>query len=188
MSTYIPDHKNKAYQRLPSQFKDKPNIKALLDSLVDQYQGAEDSLSTIQSRLDIDNAEGKHLEFIGRLVGITRSRESDSRFRALIKAKIGRNTSKGNHDSLSFVFNLITESERSEMVELFPATVYQLADNDFRDLVPEEERIEFIRDVYDYMQAVVSAGVKYGFSRDTLWRRFFHLRRSKSWQRIWRFF
>ena len=148
----IEDHVEEGVGHLTSVFKDKEKIKKLATVFLERTQELEDVIYDLYSKRDLNNATGYQLDGLGKIVGIERGGRDDEDYRNLIIAKIGQNTSKGFPENLITVFNLITKSDRSHLLENFIAECEIYGDNDFSDMN--------IEDIYKFCQQVVPAGVK----------------------------
>ena len=105
----INDHLQQAINRLISQYRDRPNINALLKTMVDRIQSVEDTLFDFYGkRLDINVAVGEQLNQIGELVGQDRLGYKDDFYRILIFSKIGINTSQGTVPDLIDIAEIST--------------------------------------------------------------------------------
>lgn len=127
---YIPDHEAKAQDRLAAQFKEKPLIQGFLGAFIAQHQGMEDALKQMLEERTIDTAVGKQLDGIGIIVGEDRQGRADDIYRIALKARIGRNTSEGTPDDVLNVFNLLSGSTQTMLIEL-TAVITLTANVDF---------------------------------------------------------
>ena len=129
---YISDHTDAAYARLAAEFKgdDKPLIQGLLYSFVLQHQGMEDALKQMLEDRTIDTAVGMQLDGIGFIVGEDRQGRTDDVYRIALKARIGRNTSEGTPEDILNVFNLLSGSTKTMLIEL-TAVITLTANVDF---------------------------------------------------------
>ncbi|KNH23932.1 hypothetical protein ACS78_08245 [Priestia megaterium] len=99
-------------------------IFSLLDEEVNQLK---DSFTRIEEWRDLNNAQGKTLDFIGNDVGQKRGKTNDDVYRALIKSKIARDRSDGTFNKVIEVLAQTLNCSPSEF-QLHsadePATVY----------------------------------------------------------------
>ena len=63
---------NKYLDLLPGYEKDKPNLKAFLEVLQKETQGAKDLLVDIRNQFNYEQATGKQLDIIGEWLGLSR--------------------------------------------------------------------------------------------------------------------
>ena len=148
----IEEHVEEGLGHFTSVFKDKENIKKLATVFLERTQELEDVLYDLYSKRDLNNATGYQLDGLGKIVGIERGGRDDDDYRNLIIAKIGQNTSKGFPENLITVFNLITKSDRSHLLENFIAECEIYGNNDFSDMN--------IEDIYKFCQKVLPAGCR----------------------------
>lgn len=66
------DRKEQANNRLIQQYKESPNLVALLESHIDEFQVVDDETMNLLFKRDIDTALGANLDVIGRIVDIER--------------------------------------------------------------------------------------------------------------------
>jgi len=119
---HIHDHVEQALALLLEQFKDKPNLEALVDALVTQVQDLEDVFhALIYERLP-DTAIGAQLEQIGELVGELRGGLSDEDFRRFIRARIQVNLSCGEPERLIGVLKTLTGADNVQLEQCHPTT------------------------------------------------------------------
>lgn len=150
--THTLTHTEDALERLISQFRDKTKIRGFLSGLVQEFQNLEDVAWDLYSKRNLTDAPSDFLNIIGEIVGESRNGRTDEQFRIRIIAKIGRNTSKGTSENIITVFNLLTNSAKSQFYPYHPAHVMLYADHDITSLDTS--------DIYDFTQLVCAAGVK----------------------------
>lgn len=149
----ITDHEDQAVARLASQFRDRDLIAGLVQSFVKQHQGMEDAIDQLLNERLIDTAIGEQLDGFGQIVGEDRQGRADDEYRIALKARMGRNTSEGTPDDVINVFNLLTGSTHTHLVEM--TAVITLTGN--MDFSANATAIK------NFMQKVVSAGVRIGW-------------------------
>lgn len=124
MSDPINNHSDAGVERLIQQYKEKPSLEAILRSLIDQIQDAEDAYQQLLNFRSIDNAFGQTLDLIGSIVGATRlTGESDDNFRLRIRYQVSLNTSEGQPERVLDSYRLITGESFVLIQELYPAAV-----------------------------------------------------------------
>lgn len=117
MIPLIKDHEQQAYGRLLEQFKDKPNVMALLKGWMKGVQTTEDSLFDLLNNRSIQTAIGVQLDNIGKLVGAKRKGRSDESYREFIQLQILINNSEGTPNDILEILSLITNAG---IVKSFP--------------------------------------------------------------------
>lgn len=117
MIPVVKNHEDQAFSRLLEQFKDKPNIEALLKGWMKGVQTTEDSLFDLLNNRSIQTAFGIQLDYIGKIVGIKRGGRSDASYREAIQLQILINTSEGTPDDILEILSLITNAT---IVKSFP--------------------------------------------------------------------
>ncbi len=136
--TQITTHVADAIARLMQQYKDKPNMVALITALVEEIQDAEDGIFPIlEGRLLWDGTKtpaiGNQLDLIGEIVGLKRNNLTDPEYTLFLFATIAENNSDGTIPILkniaSFLFNpttriAIIEFRMAELAfEIYGSTV-----------------------------------------------------------------
>lgn len=109
--TEILTHEEDALKRLLEQFKDKENVRKILEIYLPQIQEIEEAIFDLLFALDIDAMEGAMLDLIGQIVILPRvAGTGDVRYRQLLKAKIGQNISEGDPERIIAIFQILTQS------------------------------------------------------------------------------
>jgi hypothetical protein len=96
----IEDHVERGLARLPSQFRDKPKLKAFLTVLMTPAQPLEDALWQLLTERDIDTAVGDQLDQIGVIVNQPRLGNDDDTYRRFLYVRIAINRSSGTPEEL----------------------------------------------------------------------------------------
>ena len=122
-TTYTPptvtgsiDHVAAALDRLPQQFKGKPNIEALITALVSPANVLEDALQQMLLRFSIDNGEGVQLDNIGNIVGQPRNGLTDASYKRYLRARILTNRSDGKPGTLRKIARLILGTSDGQVI------------------------------------------------------------------------
>lgn len=111
------DHVVNALARLPLQFTDKPNVRAVLTALVTPMQTIEDTIASIIVQRSVNVAAGVTLTMLGTLIGQDRLGITDDEiFRRYVRARIGANKSNGLPVSLYNVARLVLNDSRYKLV------------------------------------------------------------------------
>jgi hypothetical protein len=109
------DHVAGAIGRLREQFKDKPNIVALLSALVRPSQAIENTLQDMLVFRTVDRATGVNLDRLGKIVGQPRNGLVDDDYRRYIRARIAANRSRGTVNDILKVARLIVYSDDASL-------------------------------------------------------------------------
>ena len=96
----VPDHVAAALGRLLEQFKNKPNIAALLSALAAPSQPIENALWQLLTQRALSTGIGAQLDAIGALVGQPRNGLVDADYARYIGARIAVNDSDGRVEDL----------------------------------------------------------------------------------------
>lgn len=121
--TKITDHVSQAQARMLSQYADKTIFKDLIEVLCNGIQTLEDYIYEFYGLLDIDTAHNSWLDLIGEIVGQPRYNTTDEIYRALIRAKIGQNSSDGTYEYIMSIFKILTGSVTVKLTELDYASI-----------------------------------------------------------------
>lgn len=119
--TIISDHADQAKARRLEQFKQSPNLAAILDAFSAQAQDYEDAVHPMLALLDIDTMVDDQLDKIGELVNEPRAGATDANYRLAIRAKIAVIIGSGTPDELIELFDTLTGSTTIDYLELYPA-------------------------------------------------------------------
>jgi hypothetical protein len=156
MTEIIDDHLVSVKMRLLQQYKDSPRLWDLIGILfVQPVQALEDAAWPLYDRLDIDHGLGEQLDRIGAIVGLARAGWSDDLYRLLLKARIGKNVSRGTIEDVIGVWRLLAQAARVQVVETYPAQIDLYSDT------PIDGSLSGLGG--DLMQQVVAAGVRVAF-------------------------
>lgn len=148
----ITDHFEKGLKRLLEQYKNKPNIKALIEIYSIQIQEIENEIIQMRVNRFITNAVGKQLDNFGEIVGQPRLGFSDEFYRVLLYAKIGQNISQGLPEQIIALFKLFTNGSTVQYMNLNGAEIALATDGTIEPTI--------LNFVFDQMQRSVAAGVR----------------------------
>lgn len=155
--TFDPDVGQTAINELAYIFRVGTNIHNFVESLFVPMQQFEDSLEQLYLDLWVFQATGVQLDGFGDLVGQPRNGEDDIHYLISILAKIGENNSQSRLADVISVFNILSGSTSTHVVEAFPASLSIVGNQNIRGIAP--------RDILRIMQRVVGAGINvYGVS------------------------
>lgn len=151
--TEILDHQSQALDRLLQQYKESSRLRGTINDLAAHTQIAETTFfDLIESRF-ISTSAGIQLDRIGELVGLVRpSGMSDANYRPLLYAQIGRNNSQGFIEQIISVFKLITQADKANLQELFPAAIMVMTSNEIDS--------SLVNLLYEFSQSVICAGLR----------------------------
>lgn len=115
---------NTGLDKLLYQFKDQPDIVALITSYLKQLGSTqEDSLYLLESR-GIDNASGLVLDSIGKLVGEARAGDTDEPYRSRILDRVEINNSEGTPKNVLDILKKLTGASSVKLFEHYPANIH----------------------------------------------------------------
>jgi hypothetical protein len=97
------DYVAEALARLPAQFKDATEFKALVSAFIAEVQELENALFDLGFLKDIDLMDGDALDLLGKLFGVSRKGRADVDYRIVLKGQ-------------SLLLNTSGESERIRLV------------------------------------------------------------------------
>jgi hypothetical protein len=117
------EHFHRAILKLVGPFWGKPRIAALLAATVARVQELEDATWEVMIRYTIDGADTARLDVLGKIVGQPRFWADDEIYRAVIRAKIRANRSRGLTDDIIQVIQLAAAVTTMTFVDSYaPAT------------------------------------------------------------------
>lgn len=118
----IVDHADDAVSRLIEQYRDKPNIVALVKISGRRAQKLEDELWKVYTERWLETSAGAQLDALGKLVGQPRMYFADTDYRLNLKARIRLNKGSGTIEDLLTIFKLVTpEGTGIEFTPRYPA-------------------------------------------------------------------
>jgi hypothetical protein len=103
----ITAHRNKAKKRTIERWKNPEGYAAIRASYADEVQELENAIWSVKSSKLLDDAYGKSLDMIGRIVGEARDGRADPGYRVRIRARIRVNQSFGQPQDLLAVCALL---------------------------------------------------------------------------------
>lgn len=112
------DHYEVGTELLPTQYREKPNIDAMLRTYFDATQVVENDLYDIMTKTLFLNAEGVNLERYGNLFNIRRGATvSDADYREQLIAEIIRRSSEGTPDGIRKLIEATTGMVETHVYE-----------------------------------------------------------------------
>jgi len=119
---YTPDHRTQAVNRLLAQFKDSPRLRALVATVGQMAQIAEDEWWNVYQGRLLDMAEGDALDKLGELVGEARWSLTDDEYRRIIRARVLANVCDDSIDEILEVWALLlSPTSKYKYKALYPA-------------------------------------------------------------------
>lgn len=115
MTDIVPiDHTELALDRLISQYKNSPNLKAYISIFTDQLQELEDAGFDLLNFRDLDSAYGAQVDLLARVVNAERDTAGytvdDATLIQLIKLKVLRNYTKCDTNDIIYIHSFIYET------------------------------------------------------------------------------
>jgi hypothetical protein len=123
------DHSTESKSKLLSQYKDAPNINAILAAYIVQVQEIEDILQEFYTKTVLATATGQQLDQIGVILGRTREGNTDDIYRVLLYTKIVQMFSEGTINELISIFVTLVNPVDAELTEVYPASFLLTANN-----------------------------------------------------------
>lgn len=109
---------------LITQYQDSPRLKSFICGILAPLQEIENVVNfTLTDVLDIETAEGVHLDLIGAIVGEPRAGFSDADYRRALRVRILVNRSDGKAEQMIRVVTLWTDGADVEIGEFPPAAM-----------------------------------------------------------------
>lgn len=118
------DHVEIGVDRLFGRSRGKKNVEAVLRSYLQQVQDLEDLVHAVIDGRNLDVSEGEQLEFLGKLVGQSRTTPDDELFRIAIRARILINRSNGTLPELLRILRaILVQGEEVAAREEYPLQI-----------------------------------------------------------------
>jgi hypothetical protein len=152
MITLITNHASQALERLREQYKNKPQLIALINSWHGQIQELEEVLFGLTTSRSIETSIGYQLDLLGQLLNKSREGRSDEEYRIVLLAKVAQNISRGTPEDVIGVFKILTSSSQVQLSDGYNGEVYLLADHTLTQ--------DQINTILREMDSVVPAGVR----------------------------
>lgn len=166
---FIDNHIEQGFNRLITQYKQKPNVEGLISSLVLPLQSLEDSIKFYFENHSIFDATGIHLDSWGTVLVEPRFGLNDSDYRIQLLAKVAQNFSEGTAEDLISMFKTLTRAAYIVYSEIYPAEVSITAVD--VDLIGDSARIRSVLDLAKaagvrITSAIVTAANVFSFDAD----------------------
>jgi hypothetical protein len=95
---------------LITQYRNKPRMRALLQSYLDQFDEIRVAIAELRTKRFLGGARGAQLDRLGRIVGALRQGLGDADYETLVRAYIRAGRSEGKPEDLFDVFRLVASS------------------------------------------------------------------------------
>lgn len=128
-TTPISDHQSAALKRLISQYRNKFNIKAILDIYTAKIQELENVFNSLVTERTLNGSVGIQLDNLGTIFNTPRNGLTDEQYRQRIIGKIAENTSEGTPKDIINLFKILMQASEIDYRELYPATIEMVAQN-----------------------------------------------------------
>lgn len=117
--------------KIIEQYKQSPNLLALLAAICESTQAADDAAGQLVTLSSIDDSFGEQLDVIGRIIGEPRGGFDDGTYRLHLKARIFLNRTSGTIEDVIGLFNILLGSSgvEVELFEYFPAAIWVTLEN-----------------------------------------------------------
>lgn len=154
------DHAEQMLERLPDQFRSKTdatnNIAKMLTAISVPVQDLETACQQVLRQRSIDNAIGAQLDAIGRIVNEARGGADDDNYRRRVRARISVHRSKGGHEDLIKVTDLIVFDDDAyiHVIPQTPATVIVRVE----DVAVSDSVADTV--LFGFLQDTVATGVR----------------------------
>lgn len=113
MSNITPNNNTveQGIDRLVEQWRNKPNLNAVIEAIIGGSQELEDTFHALdKERMDLENTVGQQLDNYGTIVGQERLNFDDDFYRILLNARIGINVSEGEPERIISTAKKLTKA------------------------------------------------------------------------------
>lgn len=155
------NHVEEAQANLVAQFREKPNLEALVASYVEQIQQLENVFFELLNRRslpkikigdrEVESSFGAQLDGLGSIVGEARQSRTDDAYRLAIGARIVLNLANGTPEDIIRLIRALVGDKQVEIIESFPAH--------FEAIVNDPIDVDGFR-VSTFVQSAKPAGVR----------------------------
>jgi hypothetical protein len=115
-------HALAAINHLAFQFRDRPNIVALIDLLASEVDNLETALTQLQTIMQIRASSGAQLDLLGRVIGEPRQGFDDAAYQLHLLARVWLNRGSGTGEDLLKMFGLLLPGYALALREYPPAS------------------------------------------------------------------
>lgn len=114
------DHVKQGLSLLPSQWEDKPIIRGVLTSYLEQLNRIEDDAIAVRDAFNVETAVGRQLDIIGEYFYELRFGRTDEDYRQALLSKIASSNGSGTPDEMLNLYSGLTGTPRVEIWEHYP--------------------------------------------------------------------
>lgn len=154
--SYVSDRVDRAKSFLLTQFKDKPNINAFVEVVVEELQELEKVLTDLQEVRTLEGSYGPYLDEIGNQLRVGRGSYTDSDYKNAIKIAMAKKTSSATAEDILFIVDLLTGDSESRIENNYPylleltGYLFCIAESEeglseLADLFPVNSRVRIIQ-------------------------------------------
>ncbi|QCQ58514.1 hypothetical protein Barba3A_gp120 [Rheinheimera phage vB_RspM_Barba3A] len=152
----VSDRVERAKALLLYQFKDKPNINALVDVVVSELQELENAITDLQEARTLKGSYGVFLDEIGKRLKVDRGNYADPDYKTTIKIAMAKKTASATAQDILFLVELLTADPNAILTNNYPymaeltGYLYCIADDPagleaLADLFPVNTRVRLIQ-------------------------------------------
>lgn len=139
-------HVAAALDRLVLQFKDKPNVVAMVSALAATVQDLETAATDLATLTSIDQSMGTQLDVLGAVLNEPRQGFDDGAYRLHLKARAWLNRSSGLGEDIYSLFVSLLPGVQVRAVEYWPASFELRVDGIQLDTVVAEYLVAILRE------------------------------------------
>ncbi len=159
---------------LLSQFKDRPNINALVDALVSELQELENVINDVQTVRTLEGSYGWWTDQIGNELDISRGNYADNDFKTAIKIAMSKQTASASVEDILRIVSLITGDTEAQLDNNYPymlelySWLFCVSDsadglNSLAQLFPLNTRVRLVKhDILPFTLGVAGKGLGSG--------------------------
>ena len=151
-STKITTHTVDALARRMQQYKESPNLEALITIFTDRTQTIENAFDDLDLLRWLDTATGEQIDALGRTLDVARGGYADAAYVLRIKAAIVRYHSSGRWAQVAAAMTLLTGATTIQMDDSYPANVQAI-------LIGSIAPVASYADILVGIRAALAAGV-----------------------------
>jgi len=141
--SYFPDHRDRLFTDLLSQFRSRPRLAALVAAIALGVQDVEDETLDALLSFRLDSAIANQLDLLAAIVGEQRGGLDDEQLRRIVLARVLANRSNGSLEDVWRVFTRATTgpdpADFTTIQDNYPAS-FTLEVSSVRRLTDEERR------------------------------------------------
>lgn len=166
--TQITDHVVQAKDRLITQYKEQPNIEAIVETYASQRQEVETVLFQLLNERSIDTAVGQQLDLLGDILDEPRTGLTDNIYSVRLLNKISQLNSEGTAEDLINIYKILMQADSVQYGEIQPAHVVLLAinPNPIGELSEIAQSLEGAKPAGVSIQAISTPSLYLGFEGD----------------------